>query len=214
MWFRSAGLLLLARLCFAAEFDLSATLRKVESRYNNIRAMQADFEQTLRYASQPRASRTESGTLLLKRPGKMRWDYRSPAKKLFLSDGKDVYFYSPAMNRVEKTKLKETDDMRAPLAFLLGRLDFQRDFREYHIRPEGADNWITAKPKSAKAPYREVQFRLTPDLRIVQLRVVGQDESIMDYTFRNEKLNPPVQDAMFRFQAPAGAEVVDLSAGQ
>jgi outer membrane lipoprotein carrier protein len=212
-WFRSGAILLTAALAaLPADFDLTAALRKVESRYNNIRAMQADFDQTLRYASQPKASRSESGTLVLKRPGKMRWDYQSPAKKLFLSDGKDVYFYSPNMNRVEKSKLKETDDMRAPLAFLIGRLDFARDFREYRTRPEGADHWITAKPKSDKAPYREVQFRLTADFRITQLRVLGQDESIMDYTFRNEKLNPPVDDALFRFQAPAGADVVDLSA--
>ena len=66
------------------------------------------------------------GDLYLRKPGKMRWDYKTPAGKLFLSDGKQVYFYNPATNRAEKTKLKETEDMRAPLAFLLGKLDFEQ----------------------------------------------------------------------------------------
>lgn len=206
--------LCLAMAAQAADFELRPALRKVEDRYNNIRSMQLDFDQTLKYASQPRASRTESGTLYLRRPGKMRWDYRTPAKKLFLSDGKDAYFYSPSMNRVEKTKLKESDDLRAPLAFLIGKLDFDRDFREYRIREEAGRRWITALPKSTKAPYREVQFQLGPDFRIVELRVLGHDETVMDYTFGGEKLNPMLDEGLFRFQMPAGAEFFDLTREQ
>ena len=198
----------------AAEFHLREALEKVENRYNGVQTIQIEFEQTLRYTSQPKASRTESGTLYLRRPGKMRWDYRTPARKLFLSDGKDAYFYSPAMNRAEKTKLKESDDLRAPLAFLLGRLDFDRDFKEYRTREENGHRWITALPKSAKAPYKEVQFQLTPDFRIAELRVLGHDESVMDYTFQKERLNAQVDDAMFRFDLPAGAELVDMSKEQ
>lgn len=200
-----------AQTVCAADFDLQAALRKVEERYNNIRTLELQFEQTLRYNMQPRASRTEAGTLYLRRPGKMRWDYTTPARKVFLSDGKDAYFYSPSMNRVEKTKIKETDDLRAPLAFLIGKLDFNRDFREYRIKQEGAQRWITARPKSAKAPYKEVQFLLTVDFRIAELRVMGQDESVMDYVFRNEKWNAAVEESRFQFTPPPGAEVVDLS---
>lgn len=190
------------------------SLRKVENRYNNIRTLQLDFEQTLFYKVQPSAKRTESGVLYLRKPGRMRWEYKRPQEKLFLSDGKDVYYYSSAANRVEKSKLKETDDMRAPLAFLIGRLDFQRDFREYRIRQEGDARWITAMPKSDKAPYREVQFLLMSDYRIAQLRVLGQDESVMDFRFQNEKQNPPLNDSLFVFQAPKGVEFVELAEDQ
>ncbi len=197
-----------------AGFNLREALDKVESRYNGVRTMQLDFEQTLRYNMQPKASRSESGTLYLRRPGKMRWDYSSPARKLFLTDGKDAYFYSPAMNRVEKTKLKESDDMRAPLAFLIGRLDFDRDFREFRSSEESGKRWITALPKSSKAPYREVRFQLGADFRIAELRVMGQDESVMAYAFRNERMNPEVADSLFRFTPPAGVEIVDLTREQ
>lgn len=186
------------------------SLKKVENRYNNVRTLQLDFEQTIFYTAQPSAKRTESGVLFLRKPGRMRWEYRRPVEKLFLSDGKDVYYYSSASNRVEKSKLKETDDMRAPLAFLIGRLDFQRDFREYRIKEEGGNRWVTAIPKSAKAPYREVQFLLLSDSRIAQLRVLGHDQSVMDFYFRNETLNPALQETLFVFQPPKGAEIVDI----
>lgn len=192
----------------AADFDLRASLKKIEDHYNNIRTMQVDFVQTLSFAVQPGAKRTESGVLFLKKPGKMRWEYREPSKKLFVSDGKDVYFYTSASNRVEKSKLKETEDMRAPLAFLIGRLDFDRDFKEYRIRQEGQSRWITAIPKSDKAPYREVQFLLQENAQIGQLKVLGQDQSIMEFVLKNEKANPSLADSLFQFVPPAGAEVV------
>ncbi len=203
--------LLQMAFCAFAQTSILDSLKKVENRYNNIRTLRLDFEQTLFFSAQPSAKRSESGILYLRKPGRMRWEYRKPSEKLFLSDGKDVYYYSSAANRVEKSKLKETDDMRAPLAFLIGRLDFQRDFREYRVREEGANRWVTAIPKSSKAPYREVQFLLLSDNRIGQLRVMGQDQSVMDFYFRNESLNPPLSDSLFVFQAPKGAEVVEVN---
>jgi len=194
----------------AAEFNLQKALRSVEDRYNNIRTLQLDFVQTLSYSVQPTAKRTESGTLYLRKPGKMRWDYREPWKKIFLSDGKDVWFYTSASNRVEKSKLKETEDLRAPLAFLIGRLDFERDFKEYHYKDVAGARWITAMPKSAKAPYKEVHFFLEPNAQITKLRVFGHDESVMEFQFRNEKLNPTLPDALFAFQMPPGAELVEV----
>ena len=55
----------------------------------------------------------------------MRWNYSKPEGKFFLSDSKFFYFYSPSTGQVEKTKLKDADDLRLPLAFLLGKMDFK-----------------------------------------------------------------------------------------
>ena len=85
-----------------------------EKRYNGAASLQLRFEQHYRGGGQP--SRTESGLLFLKKPGRMRWEYRHPEGKLFVSDGKFAWLYSPGMNQVEKTALKMSDDVRAPLA--------------------------------------------------------------------------------------------------
>jgi len=198
--------LLLAAPVFSQ--SVGERLRGVEKRYNAIKTLQASFIQN--YQFQGRKRPPESGKLYLLRPGKMRWEYSQPAGKLFVTDGKDVYFYSPATNRVEKSKFKESADFRAPLAFLLGRLDFNRDFKEYRSSPEGANLRIRAIPKSDKSPYKDIEFVLTPANGISQVKVTGQDGSVMEFAFSGEARNAPLAASLFQFQAPAGAEMVDV----
>jgi len=94
--------------------------------------------------------------------------------------------------------------MRAPLAFLLGRLHFEKDFQNIQSHPEGQDTWISAEPKSANLPYTKVEFEVTPQAEISRVRVTGQDYSVTDYQFSGEKLNPPLAGKMFEFQLPPG----------
>jgi len=138
----------------------------------------------------------------------MRWDYSTPSGKLFLSDGKDVYLYTPDAHRVEKTKLKASEDMRAPLAFLLGKLDFSKEFRDFDVQPDGADFVVGAKAKTDRLPYEKIEMLIAPDYQIQRLVVNGQDQSILTFQFAREKLNPPVDDALFKFQMPAGATLI------
>jgi outer membrane lipoprotein carrier protein len=188
--------------------DVDRTLKGIEDRYNHAQTLQLGFTET--YRQQGRA-RVEKGELYLRKPGRMRWEYTAPSGKLFVSDGKFIYSYTPQENRAEKMKLKEADDLRAPLAFLLGRLHFTDDFREFRARPEGGDVFITAIPKSDKLPYTEVSFLAAPDNSIRRLEVKGQDNSVLEFSFDNEKKDPPLQDSLFRFEPPAGAEYIDSS---
>jgi outer membrane lipoprotein carrier protein len=184
-------------------------LKGVQERYNRAKTLQVLFSES--YSVQQRMRKPESGMLYLRKPGRMRWDYQSPAGKLFLSDGKSAYLYTPATNRVEKMKLKESEDMRAPLAFLLGKLDFHKDFKDFQKRMEGEDTVLTAQPKSDKLPYSNVEFSVTPDHRIKRLVVKGQDQSVLSFTFDQERMNPSLGDNLFQFRMPAGAEFADLS---
>ena len=192
----------------AADLDLSQTLKAVETRYNSAKTLQLGFTEI--YKQQGRQL-TEKGELFLRKPGRMRWQYTAPAGKLFVSDGKFIYSYLPEEKRAEKMKLKETDDMRAPLAFLLGELEFKKDFREFHSRAEGGGIFITAIPKSDKLPYKEVSFLVGAGNTIQRLEVKGQDNSQLKFVFENEKKDPPVADQMFTFKPPPGVEYVDLS---
>ena len=195
-------------VAFAADVDVSKLLKDVEKRYNSAKTLQVSFQET--YKMQGR-TRTEAGNLFLRKPGRMRWQYTQPAGKLFVSDGKNVYFYSADTNRAEKMKLKETEDMRAPMAFLLGRLDFDKDFGKYIVRQESGGVFVTATPRSDKLPYREVSFLVAPDSRIQRLIVTGQDASVLEFAFSDEKPNAPVADSLFQFVVPKGAEFVDSS---
>jgi outer membrane lipoprotein carrier protein len=196
----------------AADVDLNTLLKGIEQRYNRAKTLQVHFVES--YSVQGRERKSESGELTLRKPGRMRWDYSAPSGKLFVSDGKDVYLYTPDAHRVEKAKLKASEDMRAPLAFLLGKLDFGKDFRDFEMKPEGANYVVTAKAKNDKLPYEKVQMLIAPDDQIQRLVVNGQDLSILTFQFDGEKLNPPLDDALFKFKMPAGATLVDAEGSE
>ncbi len=193
----------------AAPSGLDALLKTVENRYNRSQSLRLDFTET--YAGRQRPVQKEWGELYLRKPGKMRWDYSSPAGKVFISDGKDVVLYTPPDATAQKSKLKESEDMRAPLAFLLGKLEFRKEFKSFQTRPDGADSWIIAEPKSDNLAYSKVEFLAAPDGEIQRVKVTGQDQSTLDFTFANEKLNAPVAASMFRFQPPPGVQVVEAA---
>jgi outer membrane lipoprotein carrier protein len=139
----------------------------------------------------------------------MRWDYDQPKGKLFVSDGKYLWLYTPEGNRAERMKLKESDDMRAPLAFLLGKLDFQKEFRNLQAKPEGTDMRITAEPKTDNLPYSAVEFVVAADQHIKGVKVTGFDRSILEFRFDQEKVDPPLDGKLFQFQPPKGAQMVE-----
>ena len=201
---------MLVGLCLPAAaadtVDLQRTLRGVEDRYNRIQTLQLKFTES--YTQRGR-TRNDSGTLYLRKPGKMRWEYASGM--LFVSDGKFIFSYYPEEHRAEKASMKETDEMRAPLAFLLGRLDFEKDFGEYHTQQEDSGARITALPKSDKFPYSEVTFVTTADFTIRRLEVKLQNNDRMVFTFQDEKKNPLLTGALFEFKVPQGAELDDLT---
>ena len=196
----------------AADDLLSKALNGLQERYNHAKTLQVSFNETYTVSGRPHQS--ESGTLTLRKPGRMRWDYAKPAGKLFLSDGKNVYLYTPEANRVEKMPLKESEDWRAPLAFLLGKLDFAREFRDIELKPDGSNYIITAKAKSDKLPYDAVRITMTPTYTITNLVVTGQDQSVLTFDFANEKLNVAVNDGIFKFIMPPGATLVNQETGQ
>ena len=182
-------------------------IKQLQDRYNGARTLSVGFVEN--YSIQGHARPPEMGTLTLRKQGKMRWDYTRPAGKLFISDGKNVYLYTARDNRVEKVPLKDTEDMRAPLAFLLGRLDMKKEFRDFQAHPGQGGMWLDAAAKNDRLPYEQVQMLIAADGAVRELKVLGRDQSVVTYAFSDEHLNPPVSDSIFHFQIPPGAEVVD-----
>jgi outer membrane lipoprotein carrier protein len=189
-----------------AQISTDALIQQVQQRYNGARTLSVQFVEE--YSMQGHARQPEAGTLTLRKQGKMRWDYSRPAGKLFVSDGKSVYLYTAADNRVEKVPLKETEDMRAPLAFLLGRLDMKKEFRDFSAHPGEGATWLEGSAKTDSLPYKKVQMLIASNGAIQELKVIGRDESELDFHFKEEQLNPQVADSLFHFVIPPGAEIV------
>jgi outer membrane lipoprotein carrier protein len=196
---------LLAVSAFAADAPLNTVLKDIESRYNHARTLQVLF--TEQYTPKGGIQRTESGTLLLRKPGRMRWEYAQPKGKLVVSDGTFLYIYTPAGNRAQKVTLKDSmaEEMQAPLAFLLGKLNFDKEFKNLQALPEGSDLRITGQPKNENLPYSAVDFVVTSQNQIRKLRITLPDYTL-EFAFSMEKMDPPADAKLFAFQLPAGAQ--------
>src|SRR5690348_707462 len=136
--FHLAGLLLailalVTGTAVAAPPDIHSLAEAVDRRYNQMRSLQADFTETYRG---PGIDRTESGTLWLKRPGKMRWEYREPKEKLFVTDGKNAWFYVPGERQARKTSVKKLEDLRSPLQYLLGHTKLEKELDGLSFAPD------------------------------------------------------------------------------
>jgi len=199
----------------AAAQDVHKLARAVDEHYNHLRTLQADFAEIYRGAGM---DRQESGTLLLKKPRKMRWEYRSPKEKLFVSDGKDVWFYLPAERQLRKTDLKKLDDLRSPLAFLLGKAKLESELqglsRVVDQAPLGTGNTLLrGVPQAMADRVSEVQLEVTTLNQIVRIILVEADGGTTEFRFANLKENLDLADERFRFTAPPGVETVEGELG-
>jgi outer membrane lipoprotein carrier protein len=195
--------------------DIHQLARAVDEHYNHLRSLQADFTEIYRGAG---AERVESGTLWLKKPRKMRWEYRSPKEKLFVSDGKAVWFYLPAERQARKTELKKLEDLRSPLAFLLGKTRLENELRGLSKvvdqAPAGAGNTLLrGVPQSMAERVSEVQLEITPLHQIVRILMTEADGATTEFRFADLKENLSLSDGRFEFTPPPGVETVEGELG-
>lgn len=188
--------------------ELDQLINGLQTKYNKLASLSADFTQIHNSGSQ---SRRESGRVLLRKPGKMRWDYTSPETKLFISDGKTLYEYVPAEKYASKSSIKDSGDMRAPFAFLLGRGNLRRDFKIIEFAKEAparAGNKVLRMIPKRAADFRELLVEVEPsNLQIARLTLIESGGSRSDFLFSNVQENPAISPAQFVFKAPPGVEI-------
>jgi outer membrane lipoprotein carrier protein len=209
---RALILLLLALSAFAQ--NVCDIARQVDRRYNNLQSMESNFTEI--YRGPGGMNRTESGTLYLKRSGKMRWDYREPRPKLFLSDGRTAWFYVPGEQQARKTSVKKLEDLRSPIRYLLGKTKLQKEFAALSLAPDvkpldAADIVLRGVPKGTEDRIDQVLLEITPDRRIRRLVIEEADGATTEFRFTDQKENVPIADSRFRFTPPAGVQTVEAT---
>ncbi|PYX27612.1 MAG: outer membrane lipoprotein carrier protein LolA [Acidobacteria bacterium] len=196
--------------------DVRQMARAVDEHYNHLRSLQTDFTEVYRGAG---AERTESGTLWLKKPRKMRWEYRSPREKLFVSDGRVVWFYLPAERQLRKTDFRKLDDLRSPIAFLLGKTKLENELQGLSKAPDRiptdrSNTILRGVPKAMADRVSEVLVEITPSDRIARIVFTEVDGATTEFQFAAMKEDLPVNDHLFQFSPPAGVETIEGELGQ
>ena len=204
------GLAITFATCAYGE-DVQTVAAAVDAHYNHLRTLQTEFTEVYRGSG---IERTESGTLWLKKPGKMRWEYRSPREKLFVSDGKDAWFYVPADRQARKTAAKKLEDVRSPLAFLLGKTKLEKELQGLSLAPDVApmiagNLVLRGVPQALADRVSEILLEVTPDHQIARIVIQEVDGAATEYRFGDMKEDVALGDGRFQFKPPAGTETVE-----
>jgi outer membrane lipoprotein carrier protein len=213
-------LVLIALLCACSPAQQPATpdalknaTQTIDHYYNSLQSLKADFTEI--YSSNGQ-QRTESGTLLLKKPGKMRWDYKQPREKLFLSDGKTAWFYVPGEQQARKAPVSSLDDLRSPLRYLLGKTKLQKEFDALAFAPDvqpltAGDVVLRGNPRELADRVEHVIIEASPSGQIRRLVIYSLDGSTTEFRFSNAAENVAVADSTFRFSPPPGVETIQAT---
>ena len=181
----------------------------LQAKYNQVRDFSAEFTQQYESGVLKRKM-TERGTVQVKKPGKMRWDYTAPEKKVFVSDGTTLYLWVPADNQVTKSAVPKQDEATTAVLFLVGKGNLTRDFNVTFLpnAPAGAYG-LRLEPKLPERDYDWLQ--LVVDQQSMQIRTLtaaDRQGGQSTFTFSKFKENVGLPDSTFEFKVPRGADVV------
>jgi outer membrane lipoprotein carrier protein len=181
--------------------------QRVDRHYNQLHSLRAGFSESYEGMGM---RRTESGTLLLLKPGQMKWEYSSPAGKLFVIDGKFAWFYSRGDSQVQRIPAKELDDLRSPLRFLLGHTKLEGELNNLRLAaaPNGRFT-LTGQPKGQEKRVARLTLTVTADGAITGIEIEETDGALTRFSFTGEQPNAPVPAGVFHFTPPAGVPVVN-----
>ena len=205
--------LVFAFMCPGAENEPQhAITERVDRRYNSLNSLRVDFVETYRGVG---AERSESGTLWLKKPGKMRWEYEQPNKKFFISDGSEAIFYVVGEPQARRAKLKQMDDLRSPLRYLLGKTKLEKEFDQLVTLPDRAagaapgDIVLQGVPRGMSDRITKVTLEIDAGSEIVRLVIEQTDGSQTEFRFSNLQPDVKVNDDLFRFILPPGVQWIE-----
>lgn len=212
----STGFLLLLFLCSpllwaqSHSVDARQVAATIDARYKGMKSLRAEFTEVY---SGGGIRRSESGTLWIKKPGKMRWDYSSPQKKVFVTDGATAWFYVPGERQARRTTLKKLDDLRSPLRYLLGRTKLDKELRGLSLAPDVAPEKpgnVVLRGIPVGMEDRISQVLLESDAQGFLRRIVMEelDGSRTEFRLEDQQENVAIGSALFSFQPPPGVEVL------
>jgi outer membrane lipoprotein carrier protein len=182
--------------------DANALAEGVDRTFAKMRDFSADFVHT--FEDSLNRKRQEAGHLYLAKERKMRWEYNRPEEKLFISNGKTVYFFDPGLQRVQKDEVKNISDDQVPMMFLVGRSGLKGEFKEIELF---GTQVLRLTPKR-KGDIRKIEVEVDPVSYLITRLVVYYEDARSEFSFTNIRTNIGLPPDYFDFKAPPGVEVV------
>lgn len=200
----SALLLLVAMLAPVSVLAGDATQR-LHAFFSEVHTLSADFDQTVLDPNH-RQIQSAQGRLYLQRPGRFRWDYTTPYKQLLVGDGKKVWFYDTELEQVT-VKNQGAALGGSPALLLSGDRPLEQSFKITERGTQDGLDWLELSPKTKDTEFSSVRLGFRGDaLEAMELTDgFGQTTHLH---FTHERRNPPLDNALFKFDPPEGVDVV------
>ncbi len=183
-----------------------AIVRRVDHHYNHLSSLQAYYSE---HYTGMGMDRTESGTLLLKKPGRMRWSYATPPGKVFILDGKDGWFYTPGNYQAQHISARQLDDLRSPLRFLLGHTQLEKELENLTVHPVSGGYTISGIPKGMNERVKMLNLGVDMEGLIVSMSLSEVDGATTEFTFSGLREDIPIPSGTFTFTRPPGVAIVE-----
>ena len=185
------------------------TARQLQQKYDKVKDFTADFTHTYEGGVLKKKS-TERGTVQIKKPGRMRWEYIAPEKKTFVADGQMIYSYVPADKQVIRSPMPADDEATTAVLFLAGKGNLTRDFNVTYAEAGNADTWtLRLDPKQKQRDYDWLIIGVDPKtMQIRSLTAADQQGGRSTFEFSRYRENTGLADDVFKFKIPRGADVI------
>jgi len=186
--------------------QLKTLLDRLQKHYQQTNSFSAKFKEEIAPAGG--AKREREGTVYYRKPGRMRWQFEGEDQEIIVSDGKQLYSYQPDLNQVIETPLEQAFKSSSFAAFLLGIGNVQRDFDASVPANPPSDGLkhVSLKPKNGGDT---IEVGLDPSaLDLKTLRLTDALGDVTELTFSDLKDGAPLDDKLFAFIPPAGADIV------
>ena len=185
--------------------SLDTALTRLQQRYDCSRSLQADFDETL--SSPGGMTRTRKGTVYFRKVGRMRWDFAAPSEGTVVSDGATIYDYEKDLNQVVELPVNKALKSSAT-AFLLGLGNIRRDFK-VSMPPASSSDGLVHLILVPKSGGDRMELGLDPNsYDIVKFRLTNQVGGVTELKFSDIRTNLALDDSLFVFTAPQGADIV------
>ncbi|HZZ84307.1 MAG TPA: outer membrane lipoprotein carrier protein LolA [Anaeromyxobacteraceae bacterium] len=191
------ALLLCAALAAAPAPDAHQLAARVQAAYERTRDLEARFVQTYSYAAFGR-SQVSRGELRVKKPGKMRWDYESPAKKTVAVSGSRLVQYEPEANQAYVDERFDATAMSAAVAFLLGKGSLEKEFEP--SLGEGGELVLTPRQPDGRVARIALVVDAAGD--VAATRVVDGSGNVNEVRFEGLRRNVGLKDSEFELRLP------------
>ena len=177
----------------------------VQAFFNDLDTLQADFHQEVRDGDNT-LQQVSDGKVWIQRPGRFRWDYASPYRQQLVSDGERLWSYDEDLEQVTVQPIGEV--LSATPAMLLGGSEpVENVFTIDTLPAEGSRQQVLLKPKSDDSNVTALLLDFTDEV-ISGIRAEDSFGNITTFTFSNLVRNRELDTTLFRFEPPAGVDIV------